>query len=152
MADRRSGYPLETVLAAAKSGWQITETNVDYAPRTGKSKVTGTLTGLTVAGSLYEGGKIAGEHIAQKLEGNGHAVCVTAGQMAMPIRGQSRLAGFYNAVRPYAGITTDHVIAFDLPLSGERYKADGAATAFYHDLDDRLSHVGGVRSVGRRRS
>jgi putative ABC transport system permease protein len=47
-----------------------------------------------------------------------------------------------------AGITTDHVIAFDLPLSGERYKTDGAATAFYHDLYERLSHVGGVQSVG----
>jgi len=49
VADRRSGYPLETVLAAARSGWQITETNVDYAPRTGKSKVTGTLTGTLQA-------------------------------------------------------------------------------------------------------
>jgi putative ABC transport system permease protein len=47
-----------------------------------------------------------------------------------------------------AGITTDHVIAFDLPLSGERYKKDGATTAFYHDLYDRLSRVGGVQSVG----
>jgi hypothetical protein len=43
--DRRSGYPLETVLAAAKTGWRITETDVDYAPRTGKSKVTGTVGG-----------------------------------------------------------------------------------------------------------
>ena len=49
VADRRSGYPLETVLAARRSGWQITETNVDYAPRTGKSKVTGTLTGTLQA-------------------------------------------------------------------------------------------------------
>jgi len=47
-----------------------------------------------------------------------------------------------------AGITTDHVIAFDVPLSGERYKTDGATTAFYHDLYERLSHVGGVQSVG----
>ena len=47
--DRRSGYPLETVLAAARSGWRITETDVDYAPRTGKSKVTGTVTGTVQA-------------------------------------------------------------------------------------------------------
>jgi len=47
-----------------------------------------------------------------------------------------------------AGITTDHVIALDVPLSGQRYKADGATTAFYHDLYERLSHVGGVQSVG----
>lgn len=49
VADRRSGYPLETVLAAARSGWRITETEVDYAPRTGRSKVTGTLTGTVQA-------------------------------------------------------------------------------------------------------
>ncbi len=49
VADRRSGYPLETVLAAARSGWRIDETEVEYAPRTGKSKVTGTLTGTLQA-------------------------------------------------------------------------------------------------------
>jgi glycosyltransferase involved in cell wall biosynthesis len=49
VADRRSGYPLETVLAAARAGWRITETEVDYAPRTGRSKVTGTLTGTLQA-------------------------------------------------------------------------------------------------------
>ncbi|MGH3415745.1 MAG: glycosyltransferase [Actinocrinis sp.] len=49
VADRRSGYPLETVLAAARRSWRITETEVDYAPRTGKSKVTGTVTGTLQA-------------------------------------------------------------------------------------------------------
>jgi glycosyltransferase involved in cell wall biosynthesis len=49
IADRRSGYPLETVLAAARAGWRIAETEVDYAPRTGRSKVTGTLTGTLQA-------------------------------------------------------------------------------------------------------
>ena len=49
VADRRSGYPLETVLAAARSGWRIDETEIDYAPRTGKSKVTGTVTGTLQA-------------------------------------------------------------------------------------------------------
>jgi hypothetical protein len=49
VADRRSGYPLETVLAAARAGWRIDETVIDYAPRTGKSKVTGTLTGTLQA-------------------------------------------------------------------------------------------------------
>src|ERR1051326_524273 len=47
-----------------------------------------------------------------------------------------------------AGITTDHVIAFDVPLSGPLYSTDGAVTAFYRELYDRLSHVGGVQSAG----
>ncbi|WUH90907.1 glycosyltransferase family 2 protein [Streptomyces sp. NBC_00433] len=43
--DRRSGYPLETLLRAAEAGWRVGETDVDYLPRTGRSKVTGTLRG-----------------------------------------------------------------------------------------------------------
>jgi len=45
MSDRRFGYPLEMVIRAAQAGWRITETDVPYYPRTGKSKVTGTLGG-----------------------------------------------------------------------------------------------------------
>ncbi|MEV4264346.1 glycosyltransferase family 2 protein [Kribbella sp. NPDC049584] len=42
LTDRRSGYPLETVVRAADAGWRITEVDVDYLPRSGRSKVTGT--------------------------------------------------------------------------------------------------------------
>ncbi|MDX3111531.1 hypothetical protein [Nonomuraea angiospora] len=45
LADRRFGYPLEMVLRAGAAGWRIAETEVDYLPRTGRSKVTGTLRG-----------------------------------------------------------------------------------------------------------
>jgi glycosyltransferase involved in cell wall biosynthesis len=45
MYDRRFGYPLEMVVRAAEAGWRICETAVPYYPRTGKSKVTGTLGG-----------------------------------------------------------------------------------------------------------
>lgn len=40
--DRRSGYPLETVVRAVEAGWHIASVEVDYHPRTGRSKVTGT--------------------------------------------------------------------------------------------------------------
>lgn len=40
--DRRSGYPLETVVRAAESGWRVASVDVDYHPRAGRSKVTGT--------------------------------------------------------------------------------------------------------------
>jgi len=43
--DRRSGYPLETVLRAADSGWRVICVEVDYHPRAGRSKVTGTALG-----------------------------------------------------------------------------------------------------------
>jgi glycosyltransferase involved in cell wall biosynthesis len=45
LSDRRFGYPLEMVVRAAEAGWRIAETDVPYHPRTGKSKVTGTLGG-----------------------------------------------------------------------------------------------------------
>jgi glycosyltransferase involved in cell wall biosynthesis len=45
MSDRRFGYPLEMVVRAAKADWRIAEADVPYHPRTGKSKVTGTLGG-----------------------------------------------------------------------------------------------------------
>ena len=45
IADRRSGYPLEMVVRAANAGWEVVEVEVDYLPRTGRSKVTGTVGG-----------------------------------------------------------------------------------------------------------
>lgn len=47
--DRRFGWPLEQVLRAARAGWRITEVQVPYEPRTGRSKVTGTVRGTVRA-------------------------------------------------------------------------------------------------------
>jgi glycosyltransferase involved in cell wall biosynthesis len=49
LQDRRSGYPLETVVKAADAGWRIAETDIDYLPRSGRSKVTGTPLGAARA-------------------------------------------------------------------------------------------------------
>ena len=45
LRDRRFGYPLEMVLRAGAAGWRIGEADVDYLPRVGRSKVTGTARG-----------------------------------------------------------------------------------------------------------
>ncbi|MFJ7995760.1 glycosyltransferase family 2 protein [Streptomyces sp. NPDC096310] len=45
LTDRRSGYPLEMVVRAADAGWRVTEHDVPYLSRAGKSKVTGTWRG-----------------------------------------------------------------------------------------------------------
>jgi glycosyltransferase involved in cell wall biosynthesis len=45
LEDRRFGWPLEMVLRAAAAGWRIREVPVSYAPRVGRSKVTGTVRG-----------------------------------------------------------------------------------------------------------
>ncbi len=49
LRDRRSGYPLEMVVAASDDGWAIREVDVDYRNRTGRSKVTGTPLGAARA-------------------------------------------------------------------------------------------------------
>lgn len=49
LTDRRSGWPLEMVLKAVAAGWRLTEVEVRYAPRIGRSKVTGTLKGTARA-------------------------------------------------------------------------------------------------------
>ncbi len=49
LQDRRSGYPLEMVLAAHAAGWLVDESDIGYAQRVGDSKVTGTLRGTVNA-------------------------------------------------------------------------------------------------------
>jgi glycosyltransferase involved in cell wall biosynthesis len=49
LEDRRSGYPVETVVRAAESGWRVVQLDVPYAPRRGRSKVTGTPLGAARA-------------------------------------------------------------------------------------------------------
>ena len=45
LVDRRSGWPLEMVLRAGNAGWRVQEVPVTYRARTGRSKVTGTVSG-----------------------------------------------------------------------------------------------------------
>jgi glycosyltransferase involved in cell wall biosynthesis len=53
LQDRRSGYPLEVFLKAADRDWRIREVDTPYAPRVGRSKVTGTVRGtLTAIGDM----------------------------------------------------------------------------------------------------
>lgn len=50
VADRRSGYPLELLVRAARSGWRVVERDVSYRTRTGGvSKVSGSLRGSIIA-------------------------------------------------------------------------------------------------------
>ena len=49
LEDRRFGYPLEMVVRAAQAKWKINEIPVAYAPRVGRSKVTGTVRGTARA-------------------------------------------------------------------------------------------------------
>lgn len=59
---------------------------------------------LTVMESLYPGGVIAGEYIGRKLNGQGMALCVSAGLERMPVQGQSRAQGFMDGLAQYPQI------------------------------------------------
>lgn len=50
VADRRCGYPLETLLAARRAGWRVVERPVTYRPRVEgtRSKITGTVRGTMI--------------------------------------------------------------------------------------------------------
>ena len=56
LADRRFGYPLEMVMNAAAAGWRVSEVEVTYLPRIGKSKVTGTVRRLRAHRAGHEPG------------------------------------------------------------------------------------------------
>jgi glycosyltransferase involved in cell wall biosynthesis len=47
--DRRSGWPLEMVMRAHRSGWTVSDVAVVYRARSGRSKVTGTVRGTIEA-------------------------------------------------------------------------------------------------------
>lgn len=49
LQDRRSGYPLETLLRGHAAGWRVLEVDAPYSPRIGRSKVTGTIRGTYIA-------------------------------------------------------------------------------------------------------
>jgi glycosyltransferase involved in cell wall biosynthesis len=60
LQDRRSGYPLEMLLAAARAGLRVQELDVPYRPRVGRSKVTGTVRGTLTA--VHDMRRILREH------------------------------------------------------------------------------------------
>ena len=67
LRDRRSGYPLEMLLNAARAGLRIRELDVPYRPRVGRSKVTGTVRGtLTAVGDMRRILKEHAEHPANR--------------------------------------------------------------------------------------
>ena len=47
--DRRSGYPVETLVKAAAAGLRVQQVDIGYLPRRGRSKITGTPLGVVRA-------------------------------------------------------------------------------------------------------
>jgi signal transduction histidine kinase/AraC-like DNA-binding protein/ABC-type sugar transport system substrate-binding protein len=63
--------------------------------------------------SLYEGGRMAGQYIGQRLSGAGHVLGVTAGLEKIHVHtGQSRLKGLSAGLEAYPDIQVEHIPAF----------------------------------------
>jgi putative ABC transport system permease protein len=80
--------------------------------------------------------------------GNGLVVAETALAFALLVGAGLMVKNLVLLERRDAGIRTDHVITFDLTLSGPRYKEPAAIKELYRSVYDRLKQVGGVQAVG----
>ena len=70
------------VLRAAAAGWRIVETDVAYAPRIGRSKVTGTVRGTATA--IYDMSRVL-------REASGMSALVVIAKECLPGRVKTRL-------------------------------------------------------------
>jgi putative ABC transport system permease protein len=80
--------------------------------------------------------------------GNGIVIAETALAFALLVGAGLMVKNLVLLERRDAGIRTDHVIAFDLTLSGPRYKSPAAVRELYRAVNNRLKQVGGVQAVG----
>jgi predicted permease len=80
--------------------------------------------------------------------GHGLVIAEIALAFALLVGGGLLLKNLLLLERRDAGIRTDGVVAFDVALAGERYKANGASQAFYRALAERLTAVAGAQEVG----
>ena len=100
IVDRRFGWPLEMVVRAADKGWRITEVDVPYHPRLGRSKVTGTVKG-TIEDGARHGGRAAltQPEPTEESQPTGMQETVTSFSLAMtrPTRSAYRTAETPNA-------------------------------------------------------
>ncbi len=80
--------------------------------------------------------------------GNGLVIAEIAVAFALLVGAGLMVKNLLLLERRDSGITSDHVITFDISPSGPRYRDRAAASALYRTLDERLAQVGGVQYVG----
>jgi predicted permease len=80
--------------------------------------------------------------------GNGLVIAEIAVAFALLVGAGLMVKNLLLLERRDAGITTDHVIAFDISPSGPRYRDRATVSALYRTLHERLAQVGGVQYAG----
>jgi putative ABC transport system permease protein len=80
--------------------------------------------------------------------GNGLVVAEIAIAFALLVGAGLMVKNLMLLERRDAGITTDHVIAFDITPGGQRYRDPESVRALFRELQGRLASLGGVQHVG----
>jgi putative ABC transport system permease protein len=80
--------------------------------------------------------------------GNNLVICEIAVAFALLVGAGLMMKNLVLLERRDAGITSDHVITFDISPSGPRYRDRSAVSSLYRALDERLAQLGGVQFVG----
>jgi len=101
----------------------------------------------TLTSALREGDTRSGTGAGATF-GNGLVITEIAVAFALLVGAGLMVKNLILLERRDAGITADHVIAFDINPSGPRYKDSPSVAALYRTLDERLAAVGGVQYVG----
>jgi putative ABC transport system permease protein len=80
--------------------------------------------------------------------GNGIVVAEIALAFALLVGAGLLMKNLMLLERRDAGVRTSRVVAFDVAVSGSRYKEDAQQSVFYDEVVDRLRSTGGVEAAG----
>jgi putative ABC transport system permease protein len=100
-----------------------------------------------LASAVREGDLRTGSITGQRF-GNGLVVAEIALAFALLVGAGLLMKNLMRLRARDAGIRVERIVAFDIAPTGPRYKASEQTVAFYRELYDRLSHTGGIESVG----
>ena len=100
-----------------------------------------------LASAVREGDLRTGSGTGQRF-GNGLVVAEIALAFALLVGAGLLVKNLMRLQARDAGIRVERIVAFDVAPTGPRYKAPEQTVAFYRELYDRLSHNGGIESVG----
>ena len=100
-----------------------------------------------LASAVREGDTRTGSGTGRQF-GNGLVVAEIALAFALLVGGTLLVKNLMRLESRDAGIRPERVITFDLSPAGPRYATPAAARTLFHELQARLSQVGGVQHVG----
>ena len=119
-----------------------------FAALGGSTEASFVLTGRSdpeQVGGVYTTASLMG---GRSTFGNGIVVAEIALAFALLVGAGLLLKNLMLLEQRDAGVQTSRILAFDVAVAGNRYKADEQQSAFFREAVDRLRAIGGVEAVG----